>query len=184
MTNSYSLTQLGWVPFFQQQLSLDELNETLPARVFEQHRNRLVCNTVRGPITVPVTVNTAPVTVGDWLLLNADDGLHRVLERKSCFRRRAAGPEAREQLMAANVDTAFILSSLNYDFNLNRIERYLALVHEAGAEPVVVLSKADLCDEPEAYHQQVQALDSLLCVESINALDAASVDKLRPWCKA
>jgi ribosome biogenesis GTPase len=184
MTNSYSLTQLGWVPFFQQQLSLEELNDTLPARVFEQHRNRLVCNSVRGIITVPITASTPPVTVGDWLLLNADEALQRVLERKSCFRRRAAGPETREQLMAANVDTAFILSSLNADFNLNRIERYLALVHEAGAEPVVVLSKADLCDQPEVYQQQVQALDSLLCVESINALDAASVDKLRPWCKA
>ncbi len=184
MTDSFSLTQLGWVPFFQQQVSLDELTDTQPARVFEQHRNRLECYTAGGIVTVAITVNTPTLTVGDWLLLDGDNRIHRLLERKSCFRRRAAGPEAREQLMAANVDTAFILSSLNADFKLNRIERYLALVHEAGAEPVVVLSKKDLCDEPELYQQQVQALDSMLCVQTINALDAASVASLQPWCKA
>jgi ribosome biogenesis GTPase len=183
MNDSFSLTQLGWVPFFQQQLSLDELSDFLPARVFEQHRNRLECCSTGGHLTLPVTSSTPPLTVGDWLLLDSEGRFHCLLERKSCFRRRAAGVEAREQLLAANVDTAFILSSLNADFNLNRIERYLSLVHDAGADPVVVLSKADQCDDPENYRAQVQALDSMLCVEAVNALDAASVSALQPWCK-
>jgi ribosome biogenesis GTPase len=66
-----------------------------------------------------------------------------------------------EQLIAANVDTLFIVSSLNEDFSLNRIERYLSLANEAQTEPVIVLSKADRCDEVESLRLQVQDLDRL-----------------------
>jgi len=82
------------------------------------------------------------------------------------------------------VDTAFIVCSMNDDFNLNRIERYLALVNNAEAEPVVVLSKMDLCADPEGLSQQVQALDNMLCVVSVNSLSSDSVAALMPWCKA
>lgn len=184
MTDSYSLTQLGWVPFFQQQITLDELEQTLPARVFEHHRSNVEVLSEQGSITTPITASTPPLTVGDWVLLDSSQRIHRVLDRKSAFKRRAAGPEVTEQFMAANVDTAFILSSLNDDFKLNRLERYLSLVHEAGAEPVIVLSKADLCADPETSRQQVQALDPALCVESINALDEGSASVLLPWCQA
>ena len=75
-----------------------------------------------------------------------------------------------------------MVSSLNQDFNLNRIERYLALANEAGVEPVVVLTKADCCENPQSYTQQVQALDQLLMVVTVNSLDPDSVNKLEPWC--
>jgi ribosome biogenesis GTPase len=104
------------------------------------------------------------------------------LERQSLFRRKAAGTKVGEQLIAANVDTLFIVSSLNEDFNLNRIERYLSLANEAQTEPVIILSKADLCDDVESLCRQVQALDPLLMVESINCLDADEISKLEPWC--
>lgn len=184
MTDSFSLTQLGWVPFFQQQLTLDELEHLQPARVAEQHRSQLELLLTDGSVTVPITASTPRLTVGDWVLLDGEQRIQRLLDRKSCFRRRAAGPEAVEQLLAANVDTAFILSSLNDDFNLNRIERYLSLVHEAGAEPVVVLSKADLCADPDFFRDQIRQLDPALCVETINALDAASINTLIPWCRS
>ncbi len=107
-----------------------------------------------------------------------------MLERRSCFSRKAAGTKVAEQLIAANVDTVFVVTALNHDFSLNRIERYLALIREAGADAVAVLTKADLCDDPAAYQCQVQALDPLLVVETVNGLDTASVSALQPWCRA
>lgn len=183
MTDSFSLTQLGWVPYFQQQLTLDELEQYRPARVTEHNRSNIECLSEQGSVSCPIMASTPKLTVGDWVLIDSDHRVHRVLERKSCFRRRAAGPEAVEQFMAANVDTAFVLCSLNADFNLNRIERYLSLVHEAGAEPVIVLSKADLCDDPDSFKAQVQALDAALCVETVNGLDPDSAAVLLPWCR-
>ncbi len=182
MIEHFSLIQLGWVPYFQQQLSLEEVEEFLCVRVFEQHRSQVIARGISGAITILTTHSSPSLTVGDWLLLDSEHRIHRVLERKSCFRRRAAGTHTREQLMAANVDTAFILCSLNDDFNLNRIERFLSLVNDAGAEPVIVLSKADLCAEPEIFQQKVQALDSMLSVMIVNTLDRESTKPLNSWC--
>jgi ribosome biogenesis GTPase len=71
-----------------------------------------------------------------------------------------AGSKVAEQLIAANVDTLFIVTSLNEDFNLSRIERYLSLAYEAQTEPVVILSKADLCDDVESLRSKVQVLEN------------------------
>jgi ribosome biogenesis GTPase len=105
------------------------------------------------------------------------------LDRKSGFKRKASGPIDEEQWLAANVDVAFIICSLNQDYNLNRIERYLCLVFEAGAEPVVVLSKEDLCEEFEEKVQEVKTLGTDLAVVSVNCLDESSSKKVMDWCK-
>ena len=98
------------------------------------------------------------------------------------FSRKAAGSKVQEQLIAANVDTVFVVCSVNKDFNLNRIERYLVLASEAGVESVVVLTKADCCDNPDDYKCQVQSLDPFLMVETVNSLDPDSVSVLEAWC--
>lgn len=183
VTNHLSLASHGWQPFFQQQLSLDEWESALPARIIEQHKSVLELATEAGHQTLSISHSMPTLAVGDWILLNTDGSFLRLLERKSCFRRKAAGSKVSEQLIAANVDTAFIVCSLNDDFNLNRIERYLSIVHDAGAEPVVVLSKVDLCANPEALRVQVQALDSMLLVETVNSFDADSTAVLEPWCQ-
>lgn len=183
MTDHSNLANLGWQPFFQQQLTLDEWDNALPARVLEQHRGRLELATEDGSLELSLTPAMPPLTVGDWLLLDRNGRFLRALERKSGFRRKAAGSSLGEQLIAANVDSAFIVCSLNQDFNLNRIERYLALTHEAGAEPVVVLSKLDLCPDAEHYRSTVQQLDSLLAVVTVNGLDPASTAQLLSWCQ-
>lgn len=89
--------------------------------------------------------------VGDYVLVqNAGSNtavIHQVLPRKSLFVRKAAGTAKTEQVVAANVDTVFLCMSLNNDFNLRRLERYLAVAWESGAEPVVLLTKADLCSD-------------------------------------
>lgn len=95
------------------------------------------------------TVSDFPA-VGDFVMLNDHESkghaiIHRVLPRKSVFIRKAAGTAYKEQVVAANIDTAFLCMSLNNDFNLRRLERYLSICWESGAMPVVVLTKADLC---------------------------------------
>jgi len=183
MTTIYSLPQLGWAPFFQQQLSLDEWDHYSAARVIAQHRTELELITERGEKRLLLTANMPALTVGDWILLDSDGLFYRALERLSLFSRKASGSKVAKQLIAANVDTVFVTLSLNNNFNLNRIERFLALSKETGAEAVVVLTKSDCCDDPLSYVSQVQALDPLLMVEAINALDPGSVKKLEPWCQ-
>ncbi len=177
-----SLSEWGWKPFFQQQLSLEELESLAPGRVVEQHRSQLLLGTENASIALAVTPALPALTVGDWLLLDRGNHFARALERASLFSRKAPGSKAQEQLIAANVDVVFIVSSLNQDFSLSRIERYLALANDAGAEPVVVLTRLDCCDDPHFYLQQAQSLNPLLVVEAVNALDAESVAPLNDWC--
>ncbi|WP_020393709.1 ribosome small subunit-dependent GTPase A [Thiolinea disciformis] len=178
------LLNLGWRPAFQQQLSLNELETYTPARIIAQHRSEYVLQTEQSEIHLPILHSLPALTVGDWLLLDSQHHFVRELERFSLFSRKAAGHKNALQLIAANVDTLFIVMSLNHNFNLNRLERYLALAHEAQVEPLIVLSKADLCPNPDDYVQQVQQLGGRLLVEVINGLDANSVAKLKPWCSA
>ncbi|ADZ89441.1 ribosome small subunit-dependent GTPase A [Marinomonas mediterranea] len=187
MTKIYSLSQLGWTPFFQQQLSLEELSYCIPARLAGQHRGHLDFYSDQGKqrvLTSSLHSSDIPsLTVGDWVLLR-DGRIDRVLERVSLFSRRAAGEKVSEQYICANVDTVFITTSLNNDFSLNRIERYLAMVKDAGAQPTVVLTKADLCTDVDACVSQVQSLDPLLIVEAVNALDVGSLAFLKSGCSA
>lgn len=138
-----SLNALGWQPFFQSQLDLDEWDTCSPSRIIEQHRSEIMLSDGEQTYRHSILASMPEMVVGDWVLLSHEQRFVRLLERKTCFSRKAAGAKRSKQLIAANVDTAFILSSMNDDFNLNRIERYLSLVNEAGAEPVVLLSKAD-----------------------------------------
>ncbi|CAA0114012.1 Small ribosomal subunit biogenesis GTPase RsgA [Halioglobus japonicus] len=181
MSNFSSLASLGWQPFFQQQLSLEEWNDSAPARVIEQHKSAVRVATHEWALNLDLLSSMPNFVVGDWLLLNADRRFTRLLERKTCFARKAAGTGIRRQLIAANIDTAFIVSSMNEDFNLNRLERFLAVVNEAGAEPVIVLSKADKCTQPIQFVDQAQGLDPFLAVVAVNSLNAESVAQLSPW---
>ncbi|MBY5920746.1 ribosome small subunit-dependent GTPase A [Ferrimonas balearica] len=177
----FTLAQLGWKPFYQQQLSLEQW-DCRPARVMMVHRNRVVLLSEQGYQDLSLTHLMPAFAVGDWVLLTEEGEFATLLERQSLFRRRAAGPGIDEQLIAANIDTLLVVSSCNDDFNLNRLERYLALAYEAEVEPVVVLTKADLHPDPEGLLRQVQALDPLLMVVAINALDAEAANALAPWC--
>ncbi|MCA0936797.1 ribosome small subunit-dependent GTPase A [Vibrio alginolyticus] len=176
------LKRLGWKPYFQQQLTLDDYEDTQFARVIAHHRSGYVLAGESGQIHLNAHSSLPSMTVGDWVVLDNNQQFIRLLERRSLFTRKAAGDKVAEQLIAANVDTVFIVCSLNHDFNLSRIERYLALVHEAEVEPVIVLSKADLCDNADELKNQVQKLDQLLVIETVNGLETDSVAKLMSWC--
>jgi ribosome biogenesis GTPase len=183
MSNFHSLVDLGWQTFFQQQLSLAEWDEGVPARVVDQYKSVITVATETGVFNIPLLATMPEMVVGDWLLLDSQQHILRLLDRKTCFSRKAAGSKLKRQLISANVDTAFIVSSMNDDFNLNRIERFLSLVNESGAETVVLLSKSDQTETPQSFVEQIQALDPFLMVEAINCLDEESVNKLSPWIK-
>ncbi len=182
MTDFDSLLELGWQPYFSTQLTREEAETLQPARVIEQHRCDAEVDTGEDRLLIPLLYSSPKMAVGDWVILSGPDKIGRLLDRKSLFTRKAAGTKVAPQLIAANVDVCFIVCSLNKDFNLNRIERYLSLAHEARVEPVVVLSKADLCDDPQAFVREVQELDPNLAVEAVNCLEVESTRRLHEWC--
>ncbi len=182
MVPQHTLSQLGWNHFLQQQLSLEEYEGCTPARVFGQERSLLQLATEDGNVTLHLTHSMPAITVGDWLLLDGDHHFHRLLERASLFSRKAAGTKAQRQLIAANIDTVFVVSSMNLDFNLNRFERYLALANESDVEAVIVLTKLDCCDDPQGYMEQARSLGQGVEVIAVNSLDHESVAQLLPWC--
>ena len=180
------LSDLGWQPFFNAEVDPDDVG--LPARVMSVHRAGLnvlapgIETLVPPYVEDPADPETA-ATVGDWLLLDPDSHQpRRLLPRKSVFKRRAAGHERKLQLIAANVDTLFIVTSCNQDFNIARLERYLALAKEADVMPVVVLTKPDLTAEAAEFRQQATRLMPGLLVEMLDARAAEEVAVLAPWC--
>ncbi|MDF3130216.1 ribosome small subunit-dependent GTPase A [Kiritimatiellaeota bacterium B1221] len=182
MSDFDSLLALGWQPYFSTQLTTEEAETLQPARVIEQHRCDAEVDNGADRLLIPLLYSSPKMAVGDWVLLSGPDKISRLLERKSLFTRKAAGTKIAPQLIAANVDVCFIVCSLNKDFNLNRIERYLSLAHEARVEPVIVLSKADLCDDPAPFIRDVQALDPQLAVLAVNCLEEESTQILHDWC--
>ncbi len=146
------LHSFGFSSFFLSQLDPSEL-DTLPVgRVATLHHEQATLLTAAGarPAAIGGRLRHAGElpAVGDWVVVEGDDLLRvvRVLDRASVFRRR--GPDDRVQVIAANVDTVFVVGSLDADFSIRRFERYLAAVHASGAAPVIVLTKCDLVDDP------------------------------------
>jgi ribosome biogenesis GTPase len=176
------LQPLGWNSFFDDQLSSDDAALT-PARIDAVHRARLTALSPAGQIEIelPVHIDTAEFAVGDWVLADPSGTLNRRLDRKTLLQRPGEGRRP-IQLVAANVDTLLVVVSCNADFNLARLERYLAFANDAGTEPVVVLTKADLANDPNDFEQQAAALQRGLAVVTVNARTAEAAATLRPWC--
>jgi ribosome biogenesis GTPase len=174
---------LGWSRFFDEQLGADELALT-PARIDAVHRARLTGLTTAGQIEIelPARTDTAQFAVGDWVLAEPLTGqLVRRLERKALLQRRGEGRRP-DQLVAANVDTLFIVASCNADFNLARLERYLTFANDAETDPVIVLTKADMADDPAEFERQAAGLQRGLAVVTLNARSTDAATALSPWC--
>ena len=123
--------------------------------------------------------------VGDYVLVSRADPdtaiIHHVLPRKSLFLRKAAGTSQTEQVVAANIDTVFLCMSLNNDFNLRRLERYLAVAWESGAEPVVVLTKADLCADLPQKQREVEAIAMGVDILTTSAMESDGYRQIMPY---
>ena len=181
-----TLNRLGWRTYFAAQLT-DAENDTLRvARVVAVHRGRIDVIGTDGEANIALTGKSASldITVGDWLLVDGNGpSVTRRLDRFGLFQRRAAGTSGEIQLIAANVDTLFVVTSANRDFNIARLERYLAIAKDAGAHPVVVITKADTVDSVSEYVREASQLLPGLLVEPLDARNSEQVAVLSPWCE-
>jgi ribosome biogenesis GTPase len=190
-----NLRQLGWSHYFQQQVADDDL-EYIPARVWRQDINQYHLVSESGPLTgiLPGRFRQQALskadlpTVGDWVLVSPITGgeagnvqIERLLERKSRFSRKEAGETIDEQVVAANIDTVFIVSGLDDDFNPNRIERYLLLSLDSGALPVIVLNKADICNDIDERVDQLRSIAGSTPVHITSASEKQGLEDLQPY---
>lgn len=178
-----SLAAIGWTDFFADQLTPEDA-ELAPRRVASVHRARIDVIDADGlrDLVLPHKSSTADFAVGDWVLADAaTNAFVRRLERRTVFQRRTEGRHG-QQLAAANVDTLFIVTSCNADFNPARLERYLVMANQSGADPVLILTKADIADDRQTYIAQAESLQRGVPVIIVNARapDAAAV--LAPFC--
>jgi ribosome biogenesis GTPase len=182
-----TLEELGWKTYFSEQVSEDEARRCHPLRVMAVHRGKIAVAGAGGRGFIAPNIPGAGSadshpTVGDWLLVDGTLQPVRVLHRMNLFKRRAPGDRRKEQMIAANVDTLFIVASCNQDFSVARLERYLVLAREVGVNPVVVLTKTDLTDTPEVFAAAARGIEPGLLVEAIDGRDPASVACLAGWC--
>lgn len=176
-----TLEMLGWGPFFAQQTRAEALADTPPVRVVAVHRSGLH---VIGAGIDEIIPPRADATVGDWLLLDRTQPKEsRVLSRTSLIKRRAPGRNRQFQLIAANIDTAFVVTSCNQDFNIARLERYVALAFEAEVMPVIVLTKSDLATDPNSWIDQARTVSDRVPVVALDARGGEPTALLSTWCK-
>lgn len=169
-------------------LATSTVSGAIPARVVQQERDRWLVQTSAGPgearLATAARLDLYPV-VGDWVLLQPGPlpsdpwSLRAVLPRRSRFSRGAAGDGATEQVLAANVDTVWIVHGLDLPLNPRRLERYLALAWESGATPEVVLTKADLAADPDAALMEVRSIALGVEVRIASVTDPELVEGLR-----
>jgi ribosome biogenesis GTPase len=188
------LTALGWSPRLSEAFAPHAEQGLVPGRVALEHTHIYRVFTadgewlarVSGRLRHRATARVDFPAVGDWVALEpsmggADARIRAVLPRSSRFSRRAAGDVTEEQIVAANIDTVFLVSGLDGNFNPRRIERYLVVAWESGATPVIVLNKADLVDNPDAIVEDVRTLSPGVDVLAVSCRVAGSVDVLRPY---
>jgi ribosome biogenesis GTPase len=190
-----SLERWGWNRFFEQQIQQYERDDVRArlawARVVEEQRGLYrIDGGARGWAEVSGRFRHESASaadfpaVGDWVGVAASAStsiIHVRLERRSTVSRAAAGPAAAEQIIAANVDTIFLVTALTQDVNPRRLERYLTMVWDAGAVPVVVLNKSDLSDDPERECAAIRARLPHVDVVSVSALADEGLSGLSPY---
>lgn len=185
MSEIDSLATLGWRSHFQAQIDANEPG--LPMRVMSVHRSRveLAGQDGRKQAELHGRDVEADLAVGDWVLFDSETGrIVRRLQAFGVFQRRGAGTRSEIQTIAANVDTLFVVTSANRDFNVARLERYLALAQDAGAFPIIVISKADMTDSIDDYVREARALAPGILVEKLDTRDAEQVAVLKSWCSS
>ena len=186
------LVKFGWTDEFARHFK--EGNEFTPARVIAEHRSGYQVQTgksecsahISGRLRHQAASRAELPAVGDWVVArepaeNAEVTIHRVLPRKSKFSRKVAGDRTEEQVVAANVDTVWIVSSLDQDFSLRRIERYLTLAWESGANPVIVLTKSDVSDDADRRTCEVESISIGTRVHTTSSVTRDGLSELHAY---
>lgn len=188
------LEQLGWTPHWEAAFAPYVADGLLPARVALEHTHIYRVITADGELLARVqgrlrheAASRADFpAVGDWVALEPDRSggdarIRAVLPRRTRFSRRAAGDPTEEQIVAANIDTVFLVAGLDGDYNPRRIERYVLVATESGAAPVVVLNKADLAGDLAARVAEIAALAPAVPVHAVSCRMPATLDVLRQY---
>ncbi|MCI5122375.1 MAG: ribosome small subunit-dependent GTPase A, partial [Candidatus Electrothrix sp. AUS4] len=188
------LAALGFDPALLETISPDSLKHFAIAKVAAVHKDSYTVtdgeHTLAAELIGKILFNaSSPLdypAVGDWVLagLYDDDTLaiiHEILPRKSLLKRKTPGKKVDFQLIAANIDIAFIVQSLNENFNLRRLERYLVMVNEGGIQPVALLSKSDLLDETEIALRiaEIHSIAPQLVVIPFSSENGSGLDAIR-----
>ena len=181
-----NLNDLGWDDGFA--ASLEPYDNCIPGRVSAQHRGEYDVLTrvgeqrarVTGKLRHEAASGADLPAVGDWVALR-EQSIQGVLPRRSAFQRKVNLGAAEAQVLAANLDSIFVVSGLDADFSARRLERYLTLAWESGATPVVVLTKADLCDDPQALLLDAEQVAVGVPVHLVSNLTGEGHDELGPY---
>ena len=188
-----SRERLGWTPFFDAHARSIDARGLRFARVVEEQRGLYRIDgdvdrwaEVSGRFRHEAAGAAAFPAVGDWIAARVQGSgsraiIEHVLERRTMISRAAAGRARDEQIIAANVDTIFIVTALPYDVNARRLERYLTMIWDGGAAPVVLVNKADLSDDPEAAGAALRRRLPLVDVVVVSALHARGLDALAAY---
>jgi len=165
------LNNLGWNVFFEKHLKAFEQHSLNVGRICCENKNCYMILSEYGELSAVISGKLRNnganreyfPAVGDWVIFEKITNenkaiIQNILPRKNKFSRKIAGSETQEQILAANIDTVFIVSSLNYDFNPRRIERYLTMVWNSGANPVIILTKSDLCNNLDEILYEVESI--------------------------
>ena len=186
------LGALGWTAKFAEAFAPYAAPGVVPGRIALEHTHiyRVLTESgetlarVAGRLRHQAEARADFPAVGDWVALDippqgGDARIRAVLPRFSRFSRRAAGDVTEEQVVAANIDTVFLVTALDRDFNPRRLERYLVVAWESNAAPVIVLNKADLVDDPSPFIDEVRILAPAVPVHAVSARRPETVDVLR-----
>lgn len=185
------LVAFGWGPDFETAHAPHAAAGREPARVVGEDRGSYEVVAARGHVRAAISGRfrfeaggdpAAFPAVGDWVALEggttSEAVIHAVLPRRTALLRQAAGKRTQAQVVGANLDVIFVVASLNHDLNLRRLERYVAAAWESGAEPVILLSKADLGGDPEAALVAVSAVAAGATVLIVSSFDGRGVDEV------
>lgn len=200
---AFSLEELGWDGAFEEEFRKADIPDAVPARVTAQHRDLYIVRggrgesraTVAGSLYYRVGNDAVYPVVGDWVAFSPqpDEGsgvIRAVLTRRSSFsrqspggRQRLGGGLTRQQVVSANIDTVFLVSGLDGGRSLNprRMERYLTLAWNSGAQPVVVLNKADLCPDIKAAVGEAEEISPGVPVHAVSATEKTGLEALRGY---
>jgi ribosome biogenesis GTPase len=188
------LVDLGWNSFFESHFEELAQSTFTPARVVEELRGLYRVRAARreyltetsGKLQHHALRRDGMPAVGDWVAIVArpEEGrarIEHILPRRTKLVRKVAGREISEQIVATNVDVVFVVSALNREFNVRRIERYLTIVWDSGARPIVLLNKADLCPDAAARAHEVERIALGNPVHLMSALQKTGLDAMRAY---